>query len=67
MQPQQMPLVDCCCGDSISLVFIWCSVLSAPLCVCLQGSPLQQLNVSDSGLAKLKELLPDVPDKGPAL
>jgi hypothetical protein len=33
----------------------------------LQGSPLQQLNVSDSGLVKLKELLPDMPDKGPAL
>ncbi|KAF6261548.1 hypothetical protein COO60DRAFT_753213 [Scenedesmus sp. NREL 46B-D3] len=33
----------------------------------VQASPLQQLNVSDSGLVKLQELLPDMPDKGPAL
>jgi hypothetical protein len=36
-------------------------------CTVLQGSPLQQLNVSDSSRAKLKELLPEMPDKGPAL
>ncbi|WIA22525.1 hypothetical protein OEZ86_009517 [Tetradesmus obliquus] len=32
-----------------------------------QGSPLQQLNVSDAGHEQLKALLPDMPDKGPAL
>uniref|UniRef100_A0A383VAQ1 Uncharacterized protein n=1 Tax=Tetradesmus obliquus TaxID=3088 RepID=A0A383VAQ1_TETOB len=32
-----------------------------------QGSPLQQLNMSDAGHEQLKALLPDMPDKGPAL